>query len=129
MKPPPNIAGAGGGRELVGSTQHFNAPVRHEPTASRELDWLTVAQFCDPLVARFDSLPLPGSPEWVALPDCDPAKVAAVLQVGRYWVFDHSCRQEALTEASQAISAAADWGDLSRQIRQRRDAYIVRRPA
>lgn len=107
-------------------TQHDNgdhiATVRH----AREIDWYSVAAFAAPLLARFTSLPLPGTPTWCSLPDTDPRKVAALVSVARYWAFDAACRQDAMIQASEAISAAADWAAVARQIRARRSAYIPR---
>lgn len=84
------------------------------------------------LLARFTSLPLPGTPSWCALPDSDPAKMASLLAVARYWAFDAACRQEAKAEASEAIAGAAPWGRIGQELQQRRKviadgAYIERR--
>jgi Protein of unknown function (DUF2742) len=92
---------------------------RQRYTSTHELDWHAVAVFAAPLLARIGSWPVPGSLEWIALPDSDPCKLAAVIAVGRYWVFDAACRQDTKREASQAISGAADWGAIANEIRRR----------
>jgi len=92
-------------------------------TACREVDWYAVAVFAESLLTRFDRLPTPGTPSWSALSDRDPVKLAAVISVARFWAFDASCRQDAEIQASHAVSAAADWGAISRYLRDEADFY------
>jgi hypothetical protein len=103
-------------------------PDRHPQTGSREVDWFAVAEFAAPLLARFPSLPLPGTPAWCSLPDSDPAKLAALVNAARYWALHATARQESMAQASQAVSAGADWGVVGRQIQHRGGSYIPRRP-
>jgi Protein of unknown function (DUF2742) len=72
--------------------------------------------------------PLCGSPAWVALDDADLAKQASLAYAALQWVLQHDIAQDAEREASQAISAAENWGDLGRAIRAHREVYITRRP-
>ena len=97
--------------------------------SSREVDWYEVARFVAPLIERFDSLPVPGSPAWCALSGHDPTKLAACLLVARYWALGASCRQEAQIQASQAISDSADWGAIVRSIAAHSRVHIRRRTA
>jgi hypothetical protein len=58
-----------------------------------------------------------GSVEWCDLPDEHPAKTAALLDAARHWALRVETCQQAECEASKAISASADWGRISRRIR------------
>ncbi len=120
------LRGGGARSDPVQVTFDDNAAPRQCDTSSREVDWHAVALFADPLLTRFSSLPLPGTPEWVALPDTDPRKLAALINVARFWALDATCSQEAIAEASKAITASADWSELSRQIPRRRSVYVRR---
>jgi hypothetical protein len=66
-------------------------------------------------------LPVPGSPEWCALDASDARKLAAVLDGCQHWCLRLETEQQARAEASRAISAAADWSNVAREIRQRND--------
>ncbi|ORV86850.1 hypothetical protein AWC11_16985 [Mycobacterium interjectum] len=96
---------------------------------SRSVDWYSVHLFVIPVLDEAGSWPLAGSPAWRQLPDGHPAKLAAVLDGGRHWALHVDVAQEALAQASRAISAAADWAEISRDIRRRNAIYIPRRSA
>jgi hypothetical protein len=73
-----------------------------------------------------------GTPAWCALPDTDPAKLAALLDAARHWALRVDSCQQALCEASHDISAAADWHAISNTITahraaRRSSAYIPRK--
>ena len=94
------------------------------------------------------SWPLVGSPQWCALPDDDPAKLAALLDAAQHWALRmETCQAEqrcakrwaecatrhavirkklAEYQAGHAISAAADWTAISQQIRTRNEFYTER---
>lgn len=119
--------GSGGARTSDSQLGHANADARHPATASRQVDCYPVYEFVLPLVARLGPLPWPGTPAWCELSDHDPAKLAAVLRAGVVWALNEDARQDAMVQASQAISAAADWTEFARQSRARRQVYIPRR--
>lgn len=91
--------------------------------ASREIDWYSVWTFVRPLLR---ACPYPGTAQWIALSDHDPAKFAAVLLAGALWSLAESTRQDAEREASHAVSAAADWTAVARRVRGRGPAYVPR---
>ena len=109
------------------ATDQADHTVRRQDTSSREVDWLAVALFVAPLIAQFDRLPTPGTPAWCQLSDHDPAKLAACLAYVRYWAYDAASRQDAKIQASQDISAAADWSAIGRRIHQH-DTFYGERP-
>ncbi|GAB3029441.1 DUF2742 domain-containing protein [Mycobacterium bourgelatii] len=94
------------------------------PTLARSVNWSAVNEFVQPHLDRVGGyFPTVGSPEWCALADDDPAKIAAVLNAGQHWALHLELAQQARCDASKAISAAEDWGTVSRQIQQRREFY------
>lgn len=97
--------------------------------ASRTVDWWAVHTFVVPLLDEAGSWPLAGSLAWQQLRDDDPVKLAAVLDAGRHWALRVDTCQTAMAQASQGISAAADWSAVARSIRRHRAAYIPRRTA
>lgn len=98
----------------------------HSPIHARTISWFEVHEFVQALTEGVGPLPWPGTLEWLELPDDDPRKVAAVLRAGVLWALNESARQEAMAEASQAISAALDWGEIGRQIQQRESFYAAK---
>ncbi|MDC8973987.1 DUF2742 domain-containing protein [Mycobacterium marinum] len=97
---------------------------------SRSIDWYSVHEFVFPTLNEVGSWPLVGSLPWRELSDDDPAKIAAVLDAGRHHALRIETAQAALAEASQTISAAADWPAIARSIRRRHNStYIPRRTA
>jgi hypothetical protein len=68
-----------------------------------------------------------GTPEWCALPDDDPVKLAALFDAARHHALRLDVNQAARAEASRDISAAADWPAIATKIFQRcSSAYIPR---
>lgn len=66
-----------------------------------------------------DVLPVPGTPTWCALSDGDPLKAVSLMLGGCREALGHETAQEARAEASQAVSTAADWPAVAREIQQR----------
>ncbi len=114
------------GQEAAPSkNNHSNATNADRRIGSRQVDWWSVHLFVAPLLERIESWPIAGTPEWAALADDDPAKLAAVLDGGRHWALRVDAYQDALADASKAIAAAADW----KSWRPRGESYIERRKA
>jgi hypothetical protein len=98
-----------------------------DPTASAAVSWWSVNEHVAPFLETAGSWPMAGTPAWCDLSDDDPAKVAALLDAARHWVLRVETGQEAMAEASQAISAAVDWAAVARRVCQRRpSSYIPR---
>ncbi|WP_176358173.1 DUF2742 domain-containing protein [Mycobacterium persicum] len=93
---------------------------------ARQTCWLAVHDLVAPILGGIGYWPLLGSPEWCSLPDADARKWGAVIDGGQHHALRLELNQLALAEASRAVSAAADWGALASDIRNRRDAYIPR---
>ncbi len=88
-----------------------------EPTAtlsSQQVSWSEVHLFIENLLAQANvgPLPLAGTPHWAQLND--PLKLLALAVAGQHHVLRMETAQTAVAEASQAISAGADWGAVAR---------------
>jgi hypothetical protein len=91
---------------------------------SQQVNWWAVHEFIAPMLAAADGWPMAGSPAWCQLDDADARKWAALLSAGEHHVLRVETAQTALAQASRAVSAAADWRDVARQIACRRAVYI-----
>ena len=78
-----------------------------------QVSWWSVHEFVDVALARVGSWPTAGTPAWVALPDDHPAKIAALFDAAQHHALRLELNQEALAEASKAISSAADWSSVA----------------
>ena len=87
-------------------------------TDSRSVSWWPCHEFITALVARFNDLPMAGTPAWCGLDDGDPRKLIALAAAGEHHVLRMETAQEARAEASKAIAAAADWPAVAREVRQ-----------
>lgn len=70
--------------------------------------------------------PMVGTVEWCQLDDSDPRKLAAVLDAAQHWALRVEGCQLAAAQASQAISAAADWSEIATQTQRRAELYAER---
>jgi Protein of unknown function (DUF2742) len=91
--------------------------------ADRVVDWLAVHHHIAPLLEKTGSWPTVGTPAWCALPDDDPAKLAAIYAAARHEALRIAMMQEAAEQASKAVSAAVreqggSWGEIGRRIRR-----------
>ena len=84
---------------------------------ARTVEWWAVHQW---VISRQKaaSWPLIGTLAWQELPDGHPAKTAAVLDAAQHWALRLEGNQTAMAEASQAISAAADWSAVGAEYLQ-----------
>lgn len=106
---------------------------------SDQIAWEPVRDFVYRLLSGCTTTIICGSPEWVALPDDDPQKVAALLIAGSRWCLDESIdeihwQRDALKRAATAVSEARDWAAVAKRIRDRDQAlrtgaHIPRREA
>lgn len=98
--------------------------------ASQEVSWWATHQFITALVAQANTtLPPAGTPAWRALDDADPRKLIALAAAGEHHVLRVEIGQDAIAAANQEISAAEDWGQVSRDILRRREIDELRRSA
>jgi hypothetical protein len=86
-----------------------------EPCVSQAVSWWSAHEFVEPVLARVGSWPMVGSVEWCQLPDDDPAKIASIFDAAQHWALRVETAQEQMAEASRAISAAADWGEIAQR--------------
>lgn len=116
------------------------------------VDWLPVRDYVRRQLAALSSnlwtpgaepdrstiAPIAGTPEWQALDDNDPTKLAAVLAAGSRWALEVELdrihqRAAAEKDAALEISQAVDWTAISKQITDRdrfyRDHPDLRRKA
>ncbi|MDV7193253.1 DUF2742 domain-containing protein [Mycolicibacterium fortuitum] len=95
--------------------------------ASRQVSWFEVYRYAERLAASHDvslnHLPLPGTPAWCGMADSDARKLLALVLGGVREALANDTHQTAMAEASQAISAAADWTAMARA--QLRHAHAV----
>ncbi|MHC9292496.1 DUF2742 domain-containing protein [Mycobacterium sp. LTG2003] len=104
--------------------------------ASRQVAWFETYSYAARLATSHDvnlnNLPIPGTPQWCGMPDDDARKLLALILGGVREALANDTHQMVMAEASQAISAAADWTAIANGIRRRQDAtrsgaYIPRR--
>jgi hypothetical protein len=101
-------------------------PADKPPVVSSQVDWYTVHLYAKPLLESVGSWPMVGTPGWRYLDDDDPAKLAAVYDASRYWALRVATSQEAMAEASRAISNAADWKAVANRLVNQSSVYIHR---
>lgn len=102
-------------------------PARKGGGTSREVNLFAVHQFLAPHLG--DPEYIPGTPSWTELPDDSAAKWRSVLWAAMWWAVAEDARQNAVAEAGQAISAAADWSEAAQQLPRRRHIDELRRSA
>lgn len=97
-------------------------------TGSGQVSWYETHQFIEAAVAQANvgPLPLAGTPEWCAMADGDPRKLLALAVAGEHHILRVEVAQTAQAEASRAVSAAADWPKVAREIQQRNEFYAAR---
>ncbi|BBY52946.1 DUF2742 domain-containing protein [Mycobacterium koreense] len=100
-----------------------------ERLASRQVSWWFVHEFVEAAVAQANCGPIPtaGTPSWCELSDGDPRKLLAVAVAGEHHALRVEVAQAAAAEASSAVSAAADWPKVAREIQQRRGSGRIER--
>lgn len=101
-----------------------SAPARH--ISAQSTSWWDVHTFVEPLLAEVGSWPMVGTPEWCSLAEDDPRKWAALLDAAQHFALRVETCQVAECEASHEISAAADWGQVGREIRQRNEFFAAK---
>ena len=92
---------------------------------SSQVSWWSVHEHVTPLLELVGYWPMAGTPEWCALPD-GPVKLAALYDAARHWALRLETSQQAQSEASRDVSAAADWAAVAREMHNRSARYIRR---
>jgi hypothetical protein len=89
--------------------------------ASQQVSFWSTYEFMQAAVAQANAGPLPwaGTPEWCELADGDPRKLLALASFGVHHALRVETAQQAHAEASRAVSASADWSQISREVHQR----------
>ncbi|MGO9925136.1 MAG: DUF2742 domain-containing protein [Mycobacterium sp.] len=101
---------------------------------SRKVSFWQVREFVTAVLDQVNGWPMAGTVAWCLLAHDDPRKWAALLDAAQHWALRVETCQEAMAEASRAISADADWGAVARgHLRQANavasGAYIPRKTA
>jgi hypothetical protein len=91
--------------------------------SSREVSATAVYLHIAALLVGVGDWPLCGTPAWTALDDSDPRKAAALAYAALEFVLAEDIRQSAEVQASQDISAAAEWGVLGRRLAEHERFY------
>jgi hypothetical protein len=109
------------------STTNGDREEAEEPnlTASGAVSWWSVHEHVAPFLERAGGWPMAGTPQWCALPDDDPRKLAALLDAAQHWALRVETGQESMAQASQAISAAADWAAIARRVCRRKPSSYI----
>ena len=103
-----------------GSTaQPFPLPDR--AVSSQSMRWYDFHLWVQERLDAAGDFPAAGTQAWFDLPDTDERKWAGALAAADYHVLRVETAQETEDEASQAISAATDWGCVAQQVRDRRE--------
>lgn len=95
---------------------------------SQQVSWYECHLFMQRLLAQANYSPLlwAGTPSWCALADGDPRKLLALAQSGVHHALRVETAQDDRCAASRAVSAAADWPAVGREIAQRNSFYAER---
>jgi hypothetical protein len=92
-------------------------------TSSQAVRWWAVHEFITPHLARVGAWPMAGTPAWCALPDADPAKIAALYNAAEHWALRVETSQQAECDASRDISAVVNWGTVGKRAQARDEWY------
>lgn len=97
---------------------HLNAGGR-QVLGSQQVSFTPVLEFWRAVVAQANvgPLPWPGTPSWCAMSDNNPQKLLALAEFGVHHAVRVEAAQAARADASKAISGAADWLRISREVR------------
>jgi hypothetical protein len=94
---------------------------------SAAVSWWSVHEWVTRHLETVGTWPMAGTPQWSALPDDHPAKLAALLDAAQHHALRIETAQEARAQAAQAVSEAADWSAVAAAtLRRRRSARIPR---
>jgi hypothetical protein len=94
-------------------------------SASQQVNWWETHRFIEAAIAQANLGPIPaaGTLAWCELDDSDPRKLLALAVAGEHHVLRVEVAQSAMADASRAVSDAADWPKVAREIQQRNAFY------
>lgn len=108
--------------------------MRHDPPAP--IDLAAVRAFHIRTIGLLSALPACGSPAWVALPDDDPRKLAALTRAGLCWITETARLPQTLADELAAadidararlkamsidVAGAMNWSTAAHHIARRRE--------
>ena len=93
---------------------------------SRQVSWWSVHEFVGAVLNQANDWPMLGTPAWCSLAHDDPRKWAALLDAAQHWALRVETCQESECQASRDISATADWGQISRRMREHNEFHAAR---
>ena len=96
-------------------------------TASQAVSWWDVHEHVAPVLAQVRSWPMAGTPAWCQLAGDDPAKWAALLDAAQHHALRVETAQAARAEASRAVSGAANWAQIAREVFYRHTSNRIAR--
>jgi hypothetical protein len=89
-----------------------------ESIKSQQVSWLSVHEFVGAGLNQVNDWPMLGTPAWCSLAHDDPRKWCSLLDAAQHHALRLELNQEARAEASKAVSGAADWPHIAREIQQ-----------
>lgn len=101
--------------------------------ASREVNWYETFAFASRVAAQHGlcldhrQLPVAGTLQWCGMADDDARKLLSLVFGGVREALANDARQDAITQAGEAISAAENWTEVARQVQRRREIDELRR--
>lgn len=87
--------------------------------SAQAVSWWSVHEFVQRFLDTAGDYPMCGTPAWCLLPDDSREKWAALLDFAQHHALRVETGQEAHAQASHAISEAAGWDRIAREIQQR----------
>lgn len=103
--------------------------------ASRQVNWYEAFAFASRIASQYGvtldhrELPIAGTLQWCGMADDDARKLMALVLGGVREALANDAHQDALAQAGEAISGAADWSQVSRDVRRRHEIDELRRSA
>lgn len=80
---------------------------------SQQVDWWRVHEYVSPVLNEARQWPMAGTIAWCELED-DPRKLAALFDAAQHHILRVDTAQNAVCQAGEAVSAAADWSTIAR---------------
>jgi Protein of unknown function (DUF2742) len=106
---------------LTGTHYSDDNPVLTGRLGSQQRDWYSTHLFLEAYRAQANCGPIPaaGTPSWRSLEFNDPRKLLSLALDGEHHVLRCEVAQSAMADGSRAVSAAADWKQVGREVQQR----------
>ena len=89
--------------DLTAPQSNSSPPSNMSRVSARSVSWWPVHEYVAPVLARVGPYPMVGTPEWCALPDDDPRKIAAFFSAAEHRALRVELGQEVLAGASREI--------------------------